>query len=145
MEIKLTQGKSTIIDDEDFERVSKHKWHITAYGYAKTNKVWLHRLIINCPKGKFVDHINRDKLDNRKENLRICTYQNNLRNQNKRKACSSGFKGVSWDKQMKQWRVDITLNYKKIFIGLFKQENHAAMAYDINAKVLFGEFVKTNF
>lgn len=76
----------TIIDDEDYERVSRHKWHDTGEGYiaswigGKEKQILLHRFILNPPNGKHIDHINHDTYDNTKENLRICTQKENAKN-----------------------------------------------------------------
>ena len=108
-EIQLTKGKVTIVDDEDFERVNKFKWFIFN-GYVvhsiKSDDKWtsqsMHRLILNAPEGKQVDHINSDRLDNRKENLRICNRSENQWNRSKQKNGTSGFKGVSFHKAAKK-------------------------------------------
>ena len=148
--IPLTQNKEALVDDEDFDLLSKLNWCVASNGYVvkriKGKIVCLHRYIMNPKNKEWIDHINHDKLDNRRENLRICTASQNSGNSIKTKSnTSSIYKGVCWDKQMKLWRCLITINYKLIFIGLFKEEFHAAMAYDIWAKELFGEFAKLNF
>jgi len=116
VEISLTQGKVALIDDEDMELVSKHKWCVrrepnnfyAATGVTRPSGVHtvlrMHRLIMDAPRGMDVDHINHNGLDNRRVNLRICTRTQNLRNSRKRKGCSSRFKGVAWCKPAKKWR-----------------------------------------
>ena len=153
--IKLTQGKRSIIDDEDFKRVSQYKWHFHSTGYAftharntKDKKLRLHRFILNPPKTILIDHINRDKLDNRKENLRFATkQQNGMNSGKKRKFTSSIYKGVQLDKRAVQ------KNYPSIWVarlankhlGHYQTEKDAAKAYDLKAKELFGEFAYLNF
>lgn len=140
--VRLLKGEDCLIDDDNFELVSKYKWHkIKSYGYAMSNGIRMHRLIMDCPKGMEVDHINGNTLDNRKCNLRICSHADNQKNMKVRTDGVSKFKGVSWDKQMYKWRVRV----QNQFIGLFDNERHAAMAYDLNAKQLFGEFAQLNF
>lgn len=144
IEIPLVTKQICFIDTDDFQKVSAYKWYWNngyAYTHKKGETIAMHRLILNTPKGKFTDHINGNRLDNRKQNLRIATYQQNLWNKKK----FGLYKGVTWDKQMKQWRVQITCDYKTRQIGLFKNPLHAAMAYDIAAKDLFGEFARLNF
>jgi len=150
-EIQLTQGKTALVDDEDFAELSKYKWSLSKYGYVYTSKdkkhLFIHRFIMNTPKGKFTDHINCNRLDNRKENLRIVNKQQNAQNRTKLKG-KSKYKGVYLHEDHKKnwstWKVDIYLG-KKIAIGYFENDRHAAMAYDIWAKVLFEEYAKLNF
>lgn len=138
-----------IIDDEDFELVSKYHWYTDNKGYLRIErnrkKIKLHRLLTNCPKGLTVDHINGNKLDNRRSNLRICTNQENVRNVVKRKNNKSGFKGVYWHTQSKCWRAKITVNGKCITVGGFKIKEDAAKAYDKAAIKYFGEFANLNY
>ncbi len=107
-------------------------------------KIDMHRLIMNPPKGMEVDHINGNRLDNRRENLRIVTSQQNKMNSGTRKH-SSIYKGVSWNKNSKSWRANMTFNKKHISLGQYINEYHAALAYDLWALDLFKEFAKTNF
>jgi hypothetical protein len=102
----------------------------------------MHRVILNAPKGLMVDHINHDTLDNRKENLRIVTNQQNTFNQ-KLKNHSSKYKGVTWNSNSEKWCARIRHN-KPIYLGLFKDEKEAGMAYNEGAKKYFGEFALLN-
>lgn len=149
--IELTQGKKTIIDDEDFNTLSKFKWSFSN-GYAAkkitgNRNLFLHTLVMNPPAGKKVDHINGDSLDNRKSNLRICTQAQNLRNQKIGKRNKSGYKGVSYmkeGKRVKRWVVKIVLNYKQYHVGYFETKQEGAVAYNEAAKKYFGEFANLN-
>lgn len=152
--IPLSKGEYGRVDDEDFERLNQHKWFISANGYAVRNRedwktnpglIRMHRVIMNTPEGLDTDHRNGNKLDNRKRNLRICTRSQNNANIRKYKNKSSTYKGVCWDKSRKKWLVSLKQGYNQIHIGRFDSEIHAAMAYDIWAKDLFGEFSYTNF
>jgi tRNA U34 2-thiouridine synthase MnmA/TrmU len=153
-EISLTQGKVTIVDDEDYDRVNQHKWHAAKHNrnwYArrkdpKTKKIIrMSRFILGFETNLICDHINRNGLDNRKENLRLATKTQNLMNSKKRKNTSSKYKGVSLYKRYNKWESKISVNKKLIHIGLFNYEVDAARAYDMMAKIHFGEFANLNF
>lgn len=102
-------------------------------------------MIMN-PIGKLqVDHINGDRLDNRRCNLRVATYQQNSMNQHRTAISSSVYKGVSYRKDTNKFTAYITVNYKKINLGCFRSEQDAALAYDNAARVYFGEFANLNF
>ena len=135
-----------VIDDEDVDLISSYRWFLTYGGgnlvkYAtapirievgKWSKLTMHRLIMNAKKGELVDHINHDGLDNRKENLRICTSSENGRNRRLGKNSRSGFKGVSKKKSGKYEAA--------IRLGTFILPEDAAKEYDRVAKFVFGEF-----
>ena len=154
MKIKLTNcDKETIIDDEDFEKLPTHNWRLNSYGYVVgfqkiavgvyNRHSFLHRIITNCPKGLEVDHINGDKLDNRKSNLRIVTGQQNKMNRLAYKNNKLGLKGVC--KDGKKYKATIKKNGIKKHIGLFNTPEEAARAYDKEAKKAFGEYARPNF
>ena len=153
-QIPLTQGKVSIVDDEDFEIVGRFKWYALKDGnhfYAVRNKkpsgtgtIWMHRIIMDCPKGKDVDHINRNGLDNRKGNLRVCTRGENLANTFTYKNNKSGFKGVSWYKKRNLWIAHITTNHKGITLGYFKDKYDAAKAYNESSLKYHKEFSVLN-
>jgi len=164
--IPLTQGKEAIIDDEDAARVLKHRWHAVqprpGYFYAATilprqaTKTPLHRFILNPPTEMLVDHVNHDGLDNRRANLRVCTYRQNSLNSRPRKASGLPYKGVyresrkgPWcprcGKAWKKWRAEIRVNGKVRILGRFQSLEAAARSYDRAARRLHGEFAFLNF
>ena len=145
--------KEFIIDKEDLSLIDKYHWHLTKEGYVrayipeKNKHLLLHQLLLNSSKEKLVDHKNLNKLDNRKENLRICDYAKNSINKNKNNnlITTSIYKGVWWDKQKEKWISVISYQKKRIFIGYFTDEKEAALAYDKKAKELYEDFAYLNF
>jgi hypothetical protein len=164
-EIRLSAGRKTLVDDFLFDRLSVFLWQSKGSGtsrdavYAarsdrstdKHNKtVLMHREIwemVNgaIPVGMEIDHINRDKLDNRLENLRVCTRSQNTMNRIKLESKSSRFKGVVFRPSRGKYEAKIRKNGEEIYLGIFKSEIDAAQAYDAKAVELFGEFAKLNF
>ena len=151
-EIQLTKGKVALVDEENYEYLSQWKWYYSG-GYAmwrsqidgvKTTLL-MHRLIMNTPEGMDTDHINRNKLDNRKENLRMSTRVQNSANKARQKNNKSGYKGVSWFKAGNLWTARVQEGGKLKYCGYFKDVLDAAHAYDAEAKKLFGDFALLNF
>lgn len=151
--IPLTQGKSAMVDDEDYDWLNQWKWHF-AQGYASRNSgsvlglrkaIRMHREILRTPKGMDTDHINGNTLDNRRKNLRICTRAQNNTNTRVRKDNTSGFRGVTWHTYTRKWEAQININGKHTHLGLFKTPEEAALAYDQEAKKHHGEFARLNF
>lgn len=154
--IKLTQGKYALVDDEDFEYLNQWKWHYdcgyakrtkfigTFNGKEKSKKIYMHRELIKTEFGVEVDHINGDKNDNRRTNLRAASKGQNGMNKTKMSGLSSQYKGVSWYKRLKKWQVKLALNGKTIHLGLFHSETDAALTYNQAALKYFGEFARLN-
>lgn len=144
--IPLSNGKLVKVDNYDFNELKCYNWYLCV-GYAENKQLGLmHRYIMSCPDDKVIDHINHDKLDNRKQNLRICTISQNGMNQFLQTVDKTSiYKGVYWDKSRNKWQSNIVLNKKRKYIGRFDCEIDAAKAYDKKAKELFGEFALTNF
>ena len=159
IEIKLTQNKVTIIDDDDLSIVSCYKWCLESRGkhlkfwYARANfrlpdgrntSIYMHRLLMNPRPGLVVDHIDGDSLNNTRANLRVCTRSENAKNRFKRPGTSSRYKGVTWNKMERKWKVQITNEYRAIPLGTFDDEGDAARSYNAAAIKLYGEFASIN-
>jgi len=151
---RIISDKFALVDDENYDYLNSLTWHLTKDGYASRHLprparkiIFMHNLIFPTPKGYVIDHINGDKLDNRKENLRICTHRENLLNapKSKKRKTTSIYKGVCWIKSHNRWGAHICKDGVDIQIGLFKEERHAALAWDIWARELHGEFANFNF
>lgn len=129
------------IDLEDVEKVSKYKWFINVQGYVNNNKIGrLHRFLLNAPKDKVVDHINGDKLDNRKCNIRLVTTSQNGMNKSSKANNSSGRLGVCYDKTRNKWRAYITVNYKTIDLGIYSSKQEAIKFRLLGERLYFGEY-----
>lgn len=146
--IPLGDGFYAYVDAADYEWLSRWKWHMQggyAIRYEKKKLIFMHRQIARPPAGMIVDHKNRNRLDNTRDNLRICTHQENTQNAAKIQGAYSRFKGVSYRKERDKYFAQIRCNNEQFYLGLFEKEVDAARAYDRRAIELFGEFARVNF
>ena len=145
--IPLYKRGFTKVSNDKFDLVKDSAWVLSASGYVidSKSKVYLHRLLTNCPKDMVVDHKNHDTLDNRCSNLRVCSNKENVRNARLRSDSTTMYKGVHLDKEKRKFLSSIFFNGKNIFLGYFENKIDAARAYDKKAKELFGEFAYLNF
>ena len=104
----------------------------------------MHKMIMQPPKGYQVDHINGDRFDNRRSNLRLCTVSQNCANRTSRIKPRSGYRGITWHPTTQKWRACIKVNQKKISLGLYFDIKQAALAYNEAAQKHFGSFARLN-
>lgn len=143
---KNGKGLRSIVDEIDFEYLTKYRWYLSNDGYVKRSckaqETRMHRVIMSAPEDKFVDHINGNTLDNRRENLRLCTNQQNQWNSAPIENTSSQYKGVT--KRNNAYDAYININNYKKYLGRFSSEIAAANFYNHNARRLYGEFARLN-
>ncbi len=146
-------GIEILIDTVDLPLLNNHPWRFDKEGYVVCAVGWgkdyttlyLHREIMKPKNGFVVDHKDGNKLNYRRENLRVCSYSQNNINKPKKSNCSSIYRGVSFNKRQNDWEAYINLHGKRKNLGRFKNEKAAAYAYDEAAKEIHGEFAKLNF
>lgn len=143
-------GIKFLIDPDDYDKfVKDYRFSLKTDGYVKyssskdglCNKL-LHRVIMGDPGGKDIDHINRNPLDNRRDNLRICSHQQNTFNRTKYSNNTSGFKGVSFHKEKQKFRANINIDGKRKHLGYFENAEDAHEEYKKAAIKHHGEFAR---
>jgi hypothetical protein len=155
--IFTAKGHVIQIDDETIDSLCGYVWHVTSAGYVATNiehpfdankttLMSMHRLLMGLKFGdrQLVDHINGDKLDNRLENIRLCTNQQNQRNQRLCQSNTSGFKGVWFSARKNIWVAGFKRSGKNVYIGEFRDKMAAAHAYNRAVIQEFGDFAVLN-
>lgn len=156
MDIVLSSGHTTVIDDADFPIIDGYGWYLSVgkgvnklYVQARSKsdyrvKVLMHRLILGVSGNVQVDHRDGNGLNNRRDNLRECTQSQNLANQirHDKDKTTSPYKGV--DRNRNMWRARIGINGKRINLGQFDSEIMAASMYNKAALEVFGEFARIN-
>lgn len=157
--VTLFGGLLAKVDDEDFERISRFRWHImknragipyavrSDWNHGNQRSILMHREILQPAKGQPIDHRNRDGLDNQRANLRLCTYSQNNANMRVRGNKTSAYKGVMFRGKPRAtpWLTVVRFNKQPVFSMSFGSELEAAIVYDIIARRTFGEFARVNF
>jgi hypothetical protein len=149
----ILSNRKVLFDPEDWDKIKIFIWRLQqiegkkfkVVSGARKTQIYMHQVILGCPKGFVIDHINGNPLDNRKSNLRVCTQQENSFNRPRSKNNTSGYKGVSKRKETGKFRAYIHHNFKYRYLGDFKTSKEAAEAYDSAAVKLFGQFAQLNF
>jgi hypothetical protein len=149
---KKLGNQVALVDDEDYEKLAKHKWflvknHNAFYAIRKSltsdgrrSSIAMHQEVLDMPS-KAIDHKDRNGLNNQKHNLRLVTTKQNTINAKMYKNNKSGYKGVSWCRLNKRWRAQLSCK----LIGWYDSKEEAARAYDKAAKEKFGEYATLNF
>ena len=156
--IRLTRGKYAIVDPEDFVRLNQYRWYCSQSNYAvratskksgkgpKQVEIFMHKIVCPPPKGMISDHINRNRLDNRKANLRPATWTQNAWNRiSVRKTGKTRYNGIRYYKDTKKWQVRLMINGCRLSLGCYADEQEAAKAYDLAARKYRREYAVLNF
>jgi hypothetical protein len=148
--ISLTQGKFSLVDDEDYDWLTQRKWFAMQLKYSKDRPfialswdgkgkhVLMHRVIVDAQEGMVVDHINHVMLDNRRCNLRVCTHSQNSMNKCRQSNNTSGFTGVTWHHGV--WEARIMVSRKSIYLGSAHSPEEASLLYKQGVVKYFGQF-----
>lgn len=141
-----------LVDDEDYALVQGYKWFMSPQGYAWAHdysqgwqagmrgSVLMHRLIMGATQGQTVDHVNRNKTDNQRGNLRLASYSEQNLNTKTRSDNTSGHRGVYWESRRNCWRVCLNHDNKQLHVGQFKDKLLAIAAYHAKATEVYGGF-----
>jgi hypothetical protein len=134
------------VSPEDFALVSGFNWTLNRFGYAVAYEngrhFLMHRLIFDAKKGQAVDHINGDRSDNRRQNLRIASHAQNMQNRTVAKTNKTGFKGVYFDGARAKYRAEISAFGRRMRLGRFATAEQAREAYNLAALQLHKEFAR---
>lgn len=143
----LTHGGYALVDDEDYGLLNNWNWYQDNHGYARGwvdgKHTRLHRLIMSRPKA-MVDHINGNRLDNRRSNLRVVSPSQNAINKKIRKDSKTGIRGIRHRQQYNKWQARITKDGKRISLGHFNTKEEAAKAYQKAVPQVYGEYARTS-
>ena len=149
-EIQISKSfKKVLVDSEDYEMLSQYIW-LNQKGYARAfiagERVYMHRLLTGCvyKDRKVVDHIDENTFNCQRSNLRVVTHAQNLCNRKSKDNTTSKYLGVYYDKERCKWRASITSNYKEKMLGRFDNEKDAAIAYNVAALKIHGEYARIN-
>lgn len=155
---KRGNGKNALVSDEDYESLIKYRWTLDSYGYAlrsahkdlgKGKTISMHRQVFGSTDAFRIDHIDRNSLNNQRENLREATQTQNLQNRGEQSNNTSGYKGVCYltangHQRRKRWIAQIKIDGKQKRIGYFHTAKEAALAYNDAASSHFGEYAYLN-
>lgn len=145
IEIELSKGQRALVDDADFTWLSQWSWHFTG-GYARRTACWhgqkhtlfMHRELLRAGPDQLVDHINGNRLDNQRANLRIVSPTINSRNRLMR----GGYRGVFFKQDKNRYEAYITVQGKRVYLGLFKTAEEAFRRRQAGEKEFWGYTVE---
>jgi len=142
-DIYLGENKIAIIDNKDFLRMKRFHWYKSSNGYIYDSKtmIMLHRYVMRATGNEVIDHINRDKTDNRKSNLRKCTKSENAYNSKVKINNTSKVTGVWFRKDTNKWVAEIKHEYKKISLGCFADKDDAIKARKEAERIYCNDFI----
>jgi len=150
--IQLKHG-TAIVDEQDFDKINQYRWKSSFVGKAKTpyatsshfgRTVYMHRLVMDAPKGTVIDHIDGNGLNNSSDNLRFVTYSQNNMNQPIRCDNTSGHKGINWCEDRQKYQVYINIDRKRKSLGRYKTLEEAIYVRDHAVKAHYGEYAREN-
>lgn len=147
---KHGEGKRAIVDADTYDYLNQFKWHLNSDGYPQ-HSFWnketkkdvdkkMHQIVMNTPKGMDTDHISADKLDNRRNNLRVCTHSQNMMNRSRQSNNTSGYKNIYWSEQHKQYRIIMVVSKKRYNLGLYRTIDGAVKARNKFLDKLHGQY-----
>lgn len=143
--LRLGIPYDVLVDDLDYKPLASIRWSISGHGYARTSSgIYMHRLIMDTPQCMATDHINGNRLDNRRSNLRVCTHKQNSMNTGRHKDNKSGAVGVYWNSSTRRWIAVIQLSGKSTYIGSFRSIEDAIVARDKVAVAARGSYARLN-
>ena len=152
--LPVKNGQTCLLSTVD-DGLLGHRWYLDDNGYMTRNtpksgkrrrgKMTMHRQILDAPFGMLVDHINGNRLDNRRENLRLCNITESAWNCSGNAKSTSRYKGVCWNKHSGKWQAAIRVKPRLIYLGLFESEKEAAHIYDNAARKHHRKFARLNF
>lgn len=154
--ILLTQSKHALVDNKDYDYLCQWKWycnngyacrivnHPSGNGKYRRERIWMHRLILETPKDMDTDHIDGNRANNQRANLRAASRSQNNRNMQVLKNKTNKYRGVHLDKRSKRWKAAISVNSKPIYLGYFSSEKEAALKYNEAAIKFSGDFSRLN-
>jgi hypothetical protein len=148
---KYPTFEEILVDAEDYPRLVAFEWRLLEVGSTRakraartTDDAYLHRIVMDAPRGMLVDHRFHNTLDNRRSRMRLCTVGENNLNSPGRKKRTSRFRGVFWDTKQGKWKVHPGRRDGRVFLGHFTDEVAAARAYNEFAKECYGSFAYLN-
>jgi hypothetical protein len=146
-EIQLSKGYVAYVSECDYVRVAARRWHakvrkgvVYAATYVQRKAVYMHRFILDAPHGVQVDHIDHNGLNNARDNIRLATSQQNMRNRRTGSTNTSGVKGVWWCRNAQKWRAALKIRGKPIQVGYFSTKEEAAIAIARKRAEMHGEY-----